>query len=378
MKKKKIGLFVCASLFALSAFSQEKALKQYGFGDNWFIQGQVGAEYTFSEYNRKTSVGDLITPHVAVSVGKFFSPQLGARLQLGGWQAKSYVEPTDHTFKINYFQVNADGLLNLTNLFTPYKGDKTFNLYAIAGLGYVHGFKKSEDALTTNNMIAPRGGFQADFRVNDDLSLNLEAVGNLLRDDFNGRTEGLKYDGTLNIMAGITYRFNKNGFELVEPLDPLQIQSLNDQINEQRAALTDKDRQINDYKTMLAQKPEPQVIIKETTEVNEEVLMNAVVVFRLGSANLEQNQDINIFNAAKYLQDNPSVNIVLTGYADKSTGSKEVNQRLSEKRAKTVSDVLINKYNISPSRITTKASGDSEQPFPTDSWNRVVTFTARR
>lgn len=97
--------------------------------------------------------------------------------------------------------------------------------------------------------------------------------------------------------------------------------------------------------------------------------MNAVVVFRIGSAKLEQNQDINIFNAARYLKDNPQVNVIVTGYADKSTGTPAINQRLSEQRAEAVAKVLIEKYGIAASRITKKASGDKEQLFPTDQWN---------
>ncbi|MBB4035143.1 outer membrane protein OmpA-like peptidoglycan-associated protein [Dysgonomonas hofstadii] len=388
--KKLVFSIAALALAAMPALAQEKAFAPNKFGDNWFIQLQGGASYTISEDRSSASFGDLITPHAAVSLGKYFSPAVGARLQVGGWSSKNYYDFTGGealygasngltgTYKNKYIQTNLDGILNLTNLFLPYKPDRVFNFSILAGLGYVHGFKDSEYALTTTNMIVPRAGVQFDFRVSEIASLNLEVAGNLLRDDFNGRTQAASYDGTVNALLGVTFNLTKGGFKMVDVQDPAQLKALNDQINAQRASLDSKDSEISRLKRDLAVKPEPQVIVKETKEVKEqtEVLMNAVVVFRLGSAQLEKNQDINIFNAARYLQDNPGVNVTVTGYADKSTGTAAVNQRLSEQRAQAVAKVLIDKYNISPSRITTKASGDKEQLFPTDEWNRVVVFTA--
>lgn len=378
---KKILTLVASALFAVSGFAQEKAIKNYGFWDNWFIQGQVGGSYTFSEGHNKTNFTSLVTPHIAISAGKYFSPIAGARIQVGGWQSKSknygLLNNDKKTYDYSYFQANLDGMLNLTNLFSTYTGDKFFNLYGIMGLGYVHNFGDSEKGVSTQNSIVPRLGLQADFRLNDDLSLNLEAIGNLMNDEFNGRTGGTKYDATTNLLLGLTYRFNKSGFELVDVVDPYQLASLNDQINQQKSDLAAKDRQINQYKSEIERLANRPAVVEEVVTTGEtEVLMNAVVVFRLGSAKLEQNQDINIYNAAKYLQQNPGLNITLTGYADKATGTPAINQRLSQQRAQAVADILINKYGIAKNRITVEAAGDKEQPFEIDAWNRVVIFTA--
>ncbi len=372
---KKIILVAATALLSISGFAQEKAIKNYGFWDNWFIQGQVGASHTFSENYQRTDLTNLLSPHVAISAGKYFSPVAGARLQVGGWEAKSFLLSDRRTYKYNYIQTNLDGLLNLTNLFTPYQGDKMFNLYGIMGVGYVHNFGDSEVGVRTQNSIIPRVGLQADFRLNDDLSINLETVGNLMADQFNGVVGGRKNDATLNVLVGLTYRFNKGGFALVDVADPAQIQSLNDQINAQRSQLRDKDRDIQKYQAEISRLAAQPVVVEEVRGETE-VLMNAVVVFRLGSAKLEQNQDINIYNAAKYLQENPNVKITVTGYADKATGTPAINQRLSEQRAQAVADILINKYGIASDRINVQASGDREQPFQIDAWNRVVIFTA--
>lgn len=376
MKKIVLSIVAIAAMTS-SVFAQEKALAPSGFGSNWFIQLQGGATYSISEGFKDASFGDLITPHVAVSLGKYFAPQVGGRLQVGGWSAKHYDESTNGTFKTQYIQTNADGLFNLTNIFLPYQENRPFNFILIAGLGYVHGFKDTKNGLTTTNMIVPRAGLQADFRLSEMASFNIEVAGNLLRDDFNGIKRGKNYDGTINLLAGVSLKLSKDGFKLVDVQDPAQIKALNDRINQQRASLDSKDIEINRLQQELAVKPEPEIIIKETkVEELGEVLMNAVVVFRIGSSKLEQNQDINIYNAARYLIDNPNVSVIVTGYADSSTGTATINQRLSEQRAEAVARILIDKYEISPNRITTKAAGDKIQLFPTPQWNRVVVFTA--
>ncbi|MFV0330353.1 MAG: OmpA family protein [Dysgonomonas sp.] len=386
---KKLTLIIATVFLAVtSGYAQEKAYEPTKFWDHWFFQAQVGGSYTISEFHSEASFGDLITPHVALSAGKYFSPVAGARFQVGGWSSKNYYEYTvstqkkDGTYKINYIQTSLDGLLNLTNLFMPYSPERGFNLIGIAGIGYAHGFSKDDvdgmGKISRTNSIVPRIGLQGDFRINEAVNLNLEVMGNLYPDGFNGISKGKKYDGIVNAMVGLTYNFTRGGFKTVDAADPAAMKALNDRVNEQRSQLANKDSEISRLKDELARKPEPQVVVEKTKEIKEqtEVLMNAVVVFRIGSAKLEQNQDINIFNAARYLKDNPQVNVIVTGYADKSTGTAAINQRLSEQRAEAVAKVLIEKYGIAASRITKKASGDKEQLFPTDQWNRVVVFTA--
>ncbi|NDW09216.1 OmpA family protein [Dysgonomonas sp. 520] len=374
---KKIILSAAIMFTAVSVFSQEKAIKENGFWNNWFIQGQIGGSYMFSENTRDAKFGDLLNPAASVSVGKFFSPIAGARINATGWQARSWVKATDTYYKNEYVQGSVDGLLSLTNLFLPYNPDRGFNLIGILGVGYAHGFKKEKAGVPETNMIVPRAGLAVDFRFTNKLSFNLETNANLLRDNFNGQEGGDSYDIPVNVMVGLAYRLGKSGFEKVDVVDPTVINSLNSKINQQLSQLNEKDRLIESYKTQLANKPEPTKIITEVVKEDTEVLMNAVVVFKLGSAKLEHNQDINVYNAAKYLQENQKVQVTVTGYADKSTGTAAVNQRLSEQRAQAVADILTKTYNISPDRITVRASGDKEQPFAKDEWNRVVIFTAR-
>lgn len=59
-----------------------RALKHYKAGDNWFIGIQAGANHSLSENSRFGSFGTMTRPSIALSVGKYFSPAIGARVQL--------------------------------------------------------------------------------------------------------------------------------------------------------------------------------------------------------------------------------------------------------------------------------------------------------
>lgn len=379
---KKLFFAIATTILATTPLlAQEKVQKRSKFGDNWYIQAQGGASYTFSEASKHASFGDLISPTVALSLGKQFTPVFGLRLQGSGWQSRSRYTWTDNTYKYNYIQGTVDGMFNFTNFFLPYKKDRVFNLNGFAGISMVHVMHKNSvnldgegKRLDKANMIVPRVGLQADFLVSNNVSLNLEVSGNLLEDRFNGTVAGTSYDGMVTALAGITYHFGKRGFDYVDYIDQAELDALNRKINEQRANLNSKDSKISDLELALTKKP--QVVVEEKAVEVEEVLMNAVVVFKLGKSDLQDNQEINIFNAAKFFQENPGYNCIVTGYADKATGSAAVNQKLSERRAEAVAKVLIEKFGISPSRVKTQASGDKDQPFQINAWNRVVIFTA--
>ena len=299
---KKIILSALAfGILAVPAFSQEKAIKKTGFGDNWFIQLQGGASYTISENYKDASFGDLITPTVGIAFGKHLSPKFGLRAQASGWESKSQYKYTDDTYRHKYIQASLDGLVNITNLWSSeYNPNRVFNLYGFIGLAYVHGEgKKSINLnpeanegkgmhLDKSNMIIPRVGLQADFQVTNFMSLNVEVSGNLLEDRFNGVSTGKAYDGMVTALGGVTFHFNR-GFEQVEIIDPALVQDLNNKINDQRLLMSSQDAVISDLQAQLEEKPE--VIVQEI-EPLEEIVMNAVVVFKLGKSDLQENQEI--------------------------------------------------------------------------------------
>ena len=116
----------------------------------------------------------------------------------------------------------------------------------------------------------------------------------------------------------------------------------------------------------------------ECQETVTEVVNNYVdnvVYFRINSAKIDKNQQINIYNTAEFMKNN-NAPIKVVGYADKKTGTSDYNMGLSEKRARAVAKELIDKYGISSSQITIEWRGSDEQPYGENSWNRVVIMSA--
>jgi outer membrane protein OmpA-like peptidoglycan-associated protein len=67
---------------------------------------------------------------------------------------------------------------------------------------------------------------------------------------------------------------------------------------------------------------------------------------------------------AGLLKKDSALKVQITGHTD-STGDANANQNLSERRAKTVKQTLIDKYGVDPSRLTAKGYG-AEQPLLTN------------
>ena len=74
------------------------------------------------------------------------------------------------------------------------------------------------------------------------------------------------------------------------------------------------------------------------------------VVFEFNSSVISTNFDGEIGNSAAVIRDNPGLQAIVEGHSD-STGTPEYNKRLSERRAASVRDMLINEHGISPDQV---------------------------
>ena len=74
------------------------------------------------------------------------------------------------------------------------------------------------------------------------------------------------------------------------------------------------------------------------------------------------------------LEQAPEKVFVLTGSADKTTGTAKRNQYLSEQRVNNVKKLLVEKYGIAEDHLVVKAEGSSNNRFGSAVLNRVVTI----
>jgi outer membrane protein OmpA-like peptidoglycan-associated protein len=83
-------------------------------------------------------------------------------------------------------------------------------------------------------------------------------------------------------------------------------------------------------------------------------------------------QEETIQQIVAYLNANPTANIIVSGFADQSTGSIDANNQISKERAVNVANKLIREHNINIKRIFVKWYGGGIQPYLKASKNRLV------
>lgn len=379
-----------ALLTLTAASAQEYAVKQNKFKDNWFLEAKVGASmFMASDWNFDSALKDVTTPYVGLSFGKYFSPLIGARIEVGAWQLKNKFNSSayniENPLKANFIQTNFDLMFNLMNAFGKVKVDRKFDLYGILGIGYMRhlGFVNGvEDYALANNEVAGSKNFvntklalQGQFHVSKAVDINLEVSGNFIDNSF--LLSNRKFAGYVNAMAGVAYKFKKRGFELGEVVEPGLVASLNDEINKQRGVIDGNEKEINDLKNQIKDYKDENAALAQKLAESEKnqgsKLKNEVVItYRIGKTDVSKEQLVSLYNVAQMLKENPETNVDIKAYADAKTGSAKRNKYLTEKRAETIVKILTENYGIESSRITSTACGSDSQIYDNNDWNRVA------
>ncbi|MBQ1831532.1 MAG: OmpA family protein [Bacteroidales bacterium] len=389
MKLKSLTLILALALGAQVAFAQQsKSDPSLEFNPHWYGQIQGGAGYTIGE----TAFKDLISPAGALSLGYQFNPTLGLRFNVAGYQGKGNVVAPLEVYKFNYLQGAFDLTLNLAQLL-GYKHDRVFNPFVFLGGGVAYGFKNGANNITkTNpkeyfaylwekNMVTPvaRVGLGADFRLSDAVALTLEVNENVLSDKFNSKKVGHP-DFQFNALAGLKINFGKTTRPSAKYLAELAAAEAaaaaeKARLEAERAAKLAAEKAAAEKAAaekaladkLAAEKAAAEKLAAEMRQVNTFFTINSYVISDEEAAKLVRYID--------WLKANPDVNIAIAGHADKGTGTKRINQKLSEQRAAAVKDFLVER-GIAESRIVSVvANGDRIQPFEENDLNRVVIST---
>ncbi len=380
---KKVSLLLVFVFAALTISAQESGtsseagrkttFKKNGFWDNWFIGVGAGANVYFGDYDKDADFFSRPTVAPILQFGTWHNPYLGFRAKLTGGSLHHFGPDATVMAHQKYVGGELNVLWNVSNYLGRYNENRFYSFIPYAGVGAYYGwdYKVNDQKVAADNRTwGVNAGIINNFRLSNKLSLAIELSGSIVKEQFDRKTGGdWDYDAIGTASASLVYKLGKVGFSEAVLLDQGLIDDLNGQIN--------KLRQEN---AKLAKRPESCPTCPEAKTIVKEVAVGSfksnVVVFRLGSANIDKNQDISIYNTAQYLKDNPNAKVTVTGYADKKTGTASINDRLSEKRAKNVANALINKYNISSDRVAVEWKGDTVQPFAENAWNRVAIVVA--
>lgn len=381
---KKVSLLLVLAFMTIAMAAQESGtsteagrkatFKRNGFWDNWFIGAGAGANIYFGDQDQHASFfGSRPTLTGNLQVGKWFNPYFGARVKGTYGSLHSFVgENAESMMHQKSITGQGDILFNVSNYLGKYNENRFYNFIVFGGVGGAVSFDAKMNGVDQDKRkrnLTINAGIINKFRLSNRLSLDLEFAGSVLGDDFDQQVGGdWKYDGLLNTSLSLVYKVGKVGFSEAVLADQDMIDGLNNQIN--------KLRQENAILSKRPEKcdkcPEPKVIKQDAPAA----FVSNVVFFRINSAVIDKHQEVNVYNTAQYMKENPSAKVKIVGYADKKTGTATINQKLSERRAKAVANELIKKHNIDSNRVSVDWKGDTVQPYAENAWNRVAIFYA--
>ena len=359
--KKIFVIALTAVLTAMSANAQccgkEEGKACCGgckYNPSWFVNFQGGIQLP-----NTPGMGHLISPVFGRNVGRNISPLFSTRLGIEGCNSKVYNEFTGEKQSFKYATGSFDAMVNLLNLISPKR--RALNLYGIAGVG----LNWSGMATTNSSKFSPniRVGAQLDWRVAKNLAFNLEYRADNTNDQFNGRLEPGSHDWYTSLLLGVSLVLPDAKPQVVVKDNSAELKALNDRINALQA----------ENAALKNRKPEVKEVVKTVVD-KQTVLPN--VFFQCAKSDISTQQAANVKAIADFLKANPNSNVTIKGYASPE-GNPEVNQKLSEARAKAVADMLINKLGISADRIKTEAGGATSDIYPVNELNRVAVSIAK-
>ena len=202
------------------------------FGSNWFM----GVQLSWSNYMDGGADNALLsTPTWGSSLflGKWFTPGLGLRAKLNGWNTKNNSFATSDSHN-KYWILTTDVMLNFTNLFKGYNPSRVWNLipYIAGGIG----------RNCTLNHYTPvfGGGIVSSWKVCPKMDITLDCSFKALSNDFGGtliaNMPPKSSDRIFAIEAGVSYRLGKTTWhkagdtEAINNMTQMEIDALNAQI----------------------------------------------------------------------------------------------------------------------------------------------------
>ena len=335
------------------------------FIPHWYVKAQGGVAYDVGE----AKFSQLLSPSIQFALGYKFNEYFGLRGSLSGLWAQNRYSYPEKKYSWNFFQPALDAEFDLTNLILGKNPERMTNVYAFAGFGVAYSFNNDDVSDARNEFLknykfynnplvqmhpnyfekawsssrwnpVVRFGLGADYQISDQISIGAEVNANMLPDHFNSKKgKSDNKDWHFNALVGIKFTIGKSHGKL-------------DPVYEEPAPVT-------------------RAVASKFVDVPiEKISFNVNIYFLINQSIIRSNQIPKLTALLKYLDDHPRAFIRLSGFADKETGTPEINMRLSIERSQVVSKYLQDK-GIEEWRIRRFAKGDKVQPFDIPEDNRV-------
>ena len=313
-------------------------------GDNWFVNVGGGVNLAYDELNWKAGVA------LSVNAGKWFTPSVGARVGYNGL--------TGLDARYGYFHF--DALWNMSNAIGGYKETRLWDVVPYIHAGYV-----IDNPISCREWGAGAGLLNL-IRLTDRLDLTFDVRGNIYK--------RLCRAGHINTTVGLAVNLGKTNFERAAnrqnasdasaleaaAASAAALEAANAALAAEKAALEDEKAALENEKAEL-KKANDELADKnnELEKALSEVQPNygaekvdpATFYFEIGKETLTQ-KELDKLDA--YLQEilpkiKGKTNMIVTGSADRQTGSAERNSYLSLKRAEYLMKLMVEKYGVDTS-----------------------------
>ena len=367
--KIKLILSVLVCLSAISGYGQNSHPADTTF-NHWSIDAGIGFTkpyHRFSEGYRSPSPG-LVAGEIGVRY--MFNELFGLKAGLGYNHFADNGPSPD--FSTNEYRIDFQGVIGLGRLLRFEEWTRTINILAHGGLGAgLLTFDNTSNNDFVGNALA---GITGQVKLSPRISLNMDLTGivNIRQGrSFNGGppasydNQGTVFNGTI----GISYSLGK-------AKKAADWYARSDRYDAMSARLTKLESQMKKASQEAAQKNQSDVdeLSQQINAINNQMkpasdrqdsdefisqLINQGYVniyFDFNSTKIEKSSVNGINVLRTYLKNNPGVSVTLTGYADEK-GTEEYNQKLSQKRAEVVAD-LLRKSGIDKSRLHTEGRGE--------------------
>lgn len=316
-----------------------------------------------------------------LQVGKYITPVWGVRGVIGGPFLSldandgnaTLADGSVKAFKNKTFgELNVDGMFSITNLFA--KDLSKFNVYLFAGptmnfssVGseFVNPDDQAADVFLVQESddfkvrLGATAGLGLAYDITKAFALGVEARFGITPSIFGDADAYRKAAGTTRIaLNGVWTIGGKPGKVARAAAAAAEAGYISKEAAEALAA-----EAVAKNPKIVEKIVEKEVVKQVEKLVNNEVPSSTAIFFQIGKANLTSKDKARVKLYAEAINNTKDNSVyVVNGYADKKTGSVRTNQRLSEKRAETVYNALV-EAGVDPSRLEKQAFGGVDALF---------------
>lgn len=385
---KKLFLTFVLAAFASSAVWAEDMPKKpsfagfvsNGFWDNWEVSAGAGVGTAMSNNGNIGAKSKRIGFEGNFSLTKWIHPVVGLRGQLQGGKLINF-DPSLGKLSWPYMFAHGDLMINFSNWVGGYRADRAYYAVPFVGMGYMASnftdSSKADSHTGARDNFAFAYGLLNKFRLSPSFDFNIELKGFLVQSRMSPARLNGSYLFGLSATVGVTYRFNKRGFERgVAGYTAKDIRAFQEAVASGNAALeasqVENARLNNQLKAAKAEAEDAAAkaaAAKAAAKAAAEARMvkaaspASVILYDYSMSKISPKEKTRLELMADLIKSGPKDRVyTIEGHADLQTGTPAGNKRVAENRAKNVYDYLV-KLGVNPNQLTYQGKGDSDGPF---------------